>query len=371
MTVATLPRSLLRERYAHADAVVFPSRWDEPFGLVPLEAMTQGTPVVATRRGGSAEYLEDGVNCLAVPRTTRQRWPPPCNAWRVTPACGTASRRGRATAARHSAGRLAGVLEELHAAAMPAPVVVPAQHQESSRTWGGEQAEVAVVVSTHGRSGYLSGLLRALDRQDCPSFEVVVCDNGSPDDTWQVLTAWLGRTRVPALALRLSFCDGPAVPRNTAVLRTSAPLLAFTDDDCLPAPAWLSSLTAGLDDPAVAVAQGATRPEDGAWAGPWGRSLTVSRLTGLCETANLACRRTDFARAGGFPSRRLLSGRAFGEDVLLGAALARCGRVVHRADALVEHRVLPGSYRDFLRERYRLGGFPCSSVRCRSCARPR
>jgi glycogen synthase len=57
-------RSGLRDRYAAADAVVFPVRWEEPWGLVPLEAMTVGRPVVASGRGGSGEYLEDGSNCL-------------------------------------------------------------------------------------------------------------------------------------------------------------------------------------------------------------------------------------------------------------------------------------------------------------------
>ena len=50
--------------YARADVVVFPVRWEEPWGLVPLEAMAKGRPVVATGRGGSAEYLRDGENCL-------------------------------------------------------------------------------------------------------------------------------------------------------------------------------------------------------------------------------------------------------------------------------------------------------------------
>jgi glycosyltransferase involved in cell wall biosynthesis len=54
----------LRDAYAGADAVVFPVRWEEPWGLVPLEAMAVGTPVIATGRGGSGEYLEDGRNCL-------------------------------------------------------------------------------------------------------------------------------------------------------------------------------------------------------------------------------------------------------------------------------------------------------------------
>jgi glycogen(starch) synthase len=57
-------RTELVERYRAADALVFPSEWEEPFGLVPLEAMACGTPVVATGVGGSGEFLVDGVNCL-------------------------------------------------------------------------------------------------------------------------------------------------------------------------------------------------------------------------------------------------------------------------------------------------------------------
>jgi len=57
-------RAELTEVYDAADAVVFPVVWDEPWGLVPLEAMARGRPVVATGRGGSREYLRDGENCL-------------------------------------------------------------------------------------------------------------------------------------------------------------------------------------------------------------------------------------------------------------------------------------------------------------------
>ena len=60
-------REDLPRLYAEADAVVFPVRWEEPFGLVPLEAMGVGRPVVATARGGAAEYLRDGENALVVP----------------------------------------------------------------------------------------------------------------------------------------------------------------------------------------------------------------------------------------------------------------------------------------------------------------
>ena len=60
-------RDHLLAAYARADAVVFPVVWDEPWGLVPLEAMARGRPVVATGRGGSGEYLSDGANCLLFP----------------------------------------------------------------------------------------------------------------------------------------------------------------------------------------------------------------------------------------------------------------------------------------------------------------
>ena len=63
----TSDRADLPSVYAAADVCVFPSEWTEPFGLVPLEAMASGTPVVATGVGGSAEFLVDGGNCLRYP----------------------------------------------------------------------------------------------------------------------------------------------------------------------------------------------------------------------------------------------------------------------------------------------------------------
>ena len=61
-----LPPDELRVQYARCDAVLFPVEWDEPWGLVPLEAMAVGRPVIATGRGGSGEYLVDEENCLLV-----------------------------------------------------------------------------------------------------------------------------------------------------------------------------------------------------------------------------------------------------------------------------------------------------------------
>ncbi|MGI8864997.1 MAG: glycosyltransferase family 4 protein [Solirubrobacteraceae bacterium] len=60
------PRELVPATYAEFDAVLFPVTWQEPWGLVPLEAMSVGRPVVASRAGGGpSEYLREDHNCLA------------------------------------------------------------------------------------------------------------------------------------------------------------------------------------------------------------------------------------------------------------------------------------------------------------------
>lgn len=59
-------RARLAEIYAAHDVVLFPVLWNEPLGLVPLEAMAVGVPVVATGTGGSSEYLVHERNCLLV-----------------------------------------------------------------------------------------------------------------------------------------------------------------------------------------------------------------------------------------------------------------------------------------------------------------
>ena len=43
--------------YRSLDVLVVPSQWDEPLGLVPLEALASGVAVLATRRGGLPEIL--------------------------------------------------------------------------------------------------------------------------------------------------------------------------------------------------------------------------------------------------------------------------------------------------------------------------
>ena len=50
----------------NAAAFIMPIDWPEPFGLVMIEAMACGTPVIAWRRGAAPEIVEDGVTGFLV-----------------------------------------------------------------------------------------------------------------------------------------------------------------------------------------------------------------------------------------------------------------------------------------------------------------
>jgi glycogen(starch) synthase len=61
------PREKLPEIYRDHGILLFPSCWDEPFAITPLEAMASGLAVVGTTRGGSREIFEHNVNALTFP----------------------------------------------------------------------------------------------------------------------------------------------------------------------------------------------------------------------------------------------------------------------------------------------------------------
>ena len=118
VTFGQVARSELRAVYGDADALLFTSAWEEPFGLVPVEAMACATPVIAAATGGAAEFLTDDVNSLVVP----PRDPSALAAAAERLAADAATRRrlvagGLRTAADLSVDVLADVLERWHIAA--------------------------------------------------------------------------------------------------------------------------------------------------------------------------------------------------------------------------------------------------------------
>jgi glycosyltransferase involved in cell wall biosynthesis len=59
--VLNADRATTHDLLARARCLVMPIRWNEPFGMVMVEAMACGTPVVALRRGAVPEIVRDGV----------------------------------------------------------------------------------------------------------------------------------------------------------------------------------------------------------------------------------------------------------------------------------------------------------------------
>jgi glycosyltransferase involved in cell wall biosynthesis len=106
---------------------------------------------------------------------------------------------------------------------------------------------VSVVVPTHNRSGLLAQTLRSVLWQRGVDLEVLVVDDGSTDDTAEVVAA-LGDPRVRLL--RHATPQGVSAARNRGVAAAAGRWLAFCDDDDLWAPDKLARQLAAAQETA-------------------------------------------------------------------------------------------------------------------------
>jgi glycosyltransferase involved in cell wall biosynthesis len=104
----------------------------------------------------------------------------------------------------------------------------------------------SVIIPTYSRPTELPGCLEALARQQflTDSFEVIVVDDGSPSPPDAIVQKFQDRL---AVSLVTAGHGGPAAARNHGAQRASGKFLAFTDDDCRPAPEWLPALAARFE----------------------------------------------------------------------------------------------------------------------------
>lgn len=66
-----IPPDQVANIYPVGNLMVIPSRFEEPFSMVAIEAMASGVPVMALRRGGMVEYMRDGENAHLLPAQTQ------------------------------------------------------------------------------------------------------------------------------------------------------------------------------------------------------------------------------------------------------------------------------------------------------------
>jgi GT2 family glycosyltransferase len=202
--------------------------------------------------------------------------------------------------------------------------------------------EVSVVVATRDRPRRLQALIDSLRSQDLnrDAFEVIVVDDGSAPETQELLR---GQGVADGMSLRVIRHDrsaGPANSRNEGWRAANAPLIAFTDDDCVADPRWLSAGVAAAAQAPGAIVQGATRPREAELpgAGPFHRTLTAGGPGPYFETCNIFYPRALLDRLGGFDGASY-SG-ACGEDTDLGwRALEDGAGAVYCEEARIEHAV--------------------------------
>jgi glycosyltransferase involved in cell wall biosynthesis len=161
---------------------------------------------------------------------------------------------------------------------------------------------VSVVVPTRNRAPSLKQLLEALAAQVYPSdrLEVIVVDNSSIDNTEAVVDEANSWGVFPVRYLRKQD-DGPAASRNRGAEMASGEIIAFTDSDCIPTPAWLRSGVSSFAD-GVGVVCGPIEPTWVTGDQPFfsHQIHRVNREDGLYPTANVFYRREAFLDLGGF-----------------------------------------------------------------------
>jgi len=98
----------------------------------------------------------------------------------------------------------------------------------------GTMPALSVVIPTRNRAAEAAEAARAVlcDQSD---FELVVVDQSTNEATVDALRELQDE---PRLRVVRSSLRGASNARNTGVAATSAPIIAFTDDDCRPAPDW-------------------------------------------------------------------------------------------------------------------------------------
>ena len=199
-----------------------------------------------------------------------------------------------------------------------------------------ESPAVSVIVPVYNAGASVSRLLAALAGQTLHvPFEVIIVDDASTDMAVErVASTPLVR------CLRLKQRSGSYAARNAGLDVASAPILAFTDADCVPSPTWLESGLEALD-PRIDIVAGHVAPD--LPSRPTAAALVDAMRfldqrmyaeLGYGATANLFVRRSVFERVGRF-NPRLRSGG----DRELGLRATDAGaRIRYAPDALVMHQ---------------------------------
>ncbi|HEX8038346.1 MAG TPA: glycosyltransferase [Chryseosolibacter sp.] len=210
---------------------------------------------------------------------------------------------------------------------------------------------ISVVIPTYQRPQLLLRCLTALLQQNfCrEEFEIIVVSDGIDPATSHSLAS-LPSEKYPTLRYYpLPEKSGPAAARNLGWILAEAPLVVFTDDDCIPDRKWLEAMwtcyqSAGRREVAFSGRTVVPLSEH-----PTDYEKNISHLASAeFITANCACTRKALARVGGFDERFKMAWR---EDSDLQFKFIDAGiPILKAAEAVVTHPVRKAPWGVSLRE---------------------
>ena len=133
-----------------------------------------------------------------------------------------------------------------------------------------QRLAATVVIATYNRAGWLEGTLASLMRMECrQSWDVIVIDNNSTDDTPHVIAKYAAAGPVPVLPL-FEPRQGKSTALNTALAHARGDIIAFTDDDVDVDAQWLTTACDLLDaNPEADYVGGPVIPIWGKAPPPW------------------------------------------------------------------------------------------------------
>ncbi len=217
---------------------------------------------------------------------------------------------------------------------------------------------VSVVVASRGRPLRLRWLLNALEEQTLgrDRWEAVVVHDYDPGTADRVLARH--ELSEGGVLHHIAIAPGsgsPASQRNLGWRAARGEVIAFTDDDCRPAPEWLERLVAAAARRPGDILQGATRPdplEHAVLAAPHVRTHHIEPVGPFAQTCNILYPRELLERLQGFDEAAIT-----GEDADLSLRARAAGvRISGAREAVVYHAVeshtLPGILRENLKWRH-------------------
>jgi GT2 family glycosyltransferase len=209
--------------------------------------------------------------------------------------------------------------------------------------------KVSVVIPTLNRTHLLKRCVDALLAQtlDPVSYEIIIVDDASRKETEKLVENYSRREHAPCMRyIQTGKRRGPAAARNLGWQTAEAPVIAFTDDDCIPEPDWLTKGTAAFTEDVEGVS--------GRIFVPVGLKPTdYERNTSFLEfskfaTANCFYLKKTLAETGGFDERFTVAWR---EDADLYFSLLKLNkRLIVAPEAIVVHPVRASHWGISIRE---------------------